>query len=70
MVLEGRTTMELVDPLTDEIVDFNPSLYPIGTAVLMILTIGGLGIWVVIDLVILIVGGFTDAEGRKITEWV
>ena len=41
----------------------------VGTAVLMILTIGGLGIWVVIDLVILIVGGFTDAEGRKITEW-
>ena len=41
----------------------------VGTAVLMILTIGGLGIWATIDLILIIVGVFTDADGAKLTEW-
>jgi TM2 domain-containing membrane protein YozV len=40
-----------------------------GTGFLMLITLGGLGIWALIDLVIIIVGGFTDNEGNKITQW-
>lgn len=40
-----------------------------GTAVLQILTLGGLGIWWLYDFIMLVVGSFTDAEGRKVTEW-
>ena len=41
-----------------------------GTAVLQLVTLGGLGIWALIDFIMIIVGAFTDAEGDKITEWV
>jgi TM2 domain-containing membrane protein YozV len=40
-----------------------------GTAVLQLCTLGGLGIWATIDLIILIVGSFKDKEGRVLTEW-
>lgn len=38
----------------------------IGTAILQILTLGGLGIWVLIDFVMIILGEFTDANGKRI----
>lgn len=38
----------------------------IGTGILMILTLGGFGIWALIDLVMIIVGSFTDKEGRTL----
>ena len=41
----------------------------IGTGILQLVTIGGLGIWAMIDLIIIIVGAFTDKEGKKITQW-
>lgn len=41
-----------------------------GTGLLMLLTIGGLGIWWLADLIMLITGQFRDDEGRRITEWV
>ena len=41
----------------------------IGTGILMILTLGGLGIWWAIDFIMIVVGAFTDKEGNKITEW-
>ena len=41
----------------------------IGSAVAQLLTIGGLGIWALVDLIILVCGGFTDATGNKITAW-
>jgi hypothetical protein len=42
----------------------------IGTGILMILTLGGLGIWTVIDLVFVAVGSFTDKQGRRVFRWV
>ncbi|APF19103.1 TM2 domain-containing protein [Caldithrix abyssi] len=41
----------------------------IGTGLLQLITIGGLGIWVLVDLIIIITGSFTDKEGKKIVEW-
>lgn len=35
----------------------------IGTGILMILTLGGLGIWTLIDLIMIIVGSFKDKDG-------
>ena len=37
-----------------------------GTGILMILTLGGLGIWVIIDLVMILTGGFKDSEGKDL----
>lgn len=41
----------------------------IGTGILHLLTLGVLGIWTLIDLVFIIIGKFTDDEGKPITEW-
>lgn len=37
-----------------------------GTAILMLLTFGGFGIWTLVDLVIIALNEFTDEDGRKI----
>lgn len=39
------------------------------TAILQLCTLGGLGLWVIYDLVMLVIGSFTDSEGNRITEW-
>ena len=41
----------------------------IGTGVLQLLTLGGLGIWVIIDFIMIIIGKFSDKEGNLLTEW-
>ena len=41
----------------------------IGTGILMIITFGGLGIWVLIDLIMILVGSFRDKEGRLVYNW-
>jgi len=41
----------------------------IGTGVAMIFTLGGLGIWVLIDLIMIITGGFTDINGKFVLDW-
>ena len=38
-----------------------------GTGILMLITFGGLGIWWLIDLIMIAIGSFTDIEGRAIT---
>lgn len=39
----------------------------IGTVILMILTLGGFGLWTLIDFIIILTGNFTDKNGNKIT---
>jgi hypothetical protein len=39
------------------------------TGVLQLLTLGGLGIWVLVDFILLVTSNFKDGEGSKITEW-
>ncbi len=40
-----------------------------GTGIAQILTLGGLGIWVLIDFIMILCGKFSDKEGNLITEW-
>ena len=41
----------------------------IGTGILMIITLGGLGIWSLIDFIIAVTGNMRDKEGRLIKKW-
>ena len=41
----------------------------IGTGILMLLTFGGLGIWGLIDLIVLVTGNFKDRDDQRITNW-
>ena len=41
-----------------------------GTTVLMIVTLGGLGIWAMIDLIMILVGSFRDSEYRRVYHWL
>jgi len=38
----------------------------IGTGFLMLLTLGGLGVWFLVDLILVVTGQFTNKEGQKI----
>ena len=37
-----------------------------GTGILMIFTLGGLGLWSLVDLIMIIVGSFKDKDGRDL----
>ena len=41
----------------------------IGTGILMLLTFGGLGIWYLIDVILIAAGSFRDADGRRVVYW-
>lgn len=41
----------------------------VGTGVLMIVTIGGLGIWTLVDFIMILVGSFRDKEGLRLYNW-
>ena len=38
----------------------------VGTGILQLITLGGCGIWTLIDLIMIITGSFTDKDGKKI----
>lgn len=38
------------------------------TGFLMLITLGGFGLWMLFDLIMLITGQFRDKEGRRVTE--
>lgn len=38
----------------------------IGTGILQLITLGGLGIWVLVDFIIIVTGSFKDKEGLPI----
>ena len=40
-----------------------------GSGVGMLCTLGGCGIWQIVDLIMLATGSFTDKDGNKITQW-
>ncbi len=40
-----------------------------GTGLLMLCTAGGLGIWYLIDNIMIAAGGFRDNEGRRVLRW-
>ena len=42
----------------------------VATGLLQFFTFGGLGLWWLLDLLVILLGGFTDKEGRLITKWV
>jgi TM2 domain-containing membrane protein YozV len=40
----------------------------VGTAILQLLTCGGVGIWAIVDIIMIATGSFTDKEGRKLSK--
>ncbi len=40
-----------------------------GTAIAMLLTLGGLGVWALVDFIMAVAGQMKDKEGRLITKW-
>ena len=40
-----------------------------GSGALMCVTLGGLGIWWLYDLIVVAAGDFRDAEGRRLSRW-
>lgn len=38
----------------------------VGTGVLQLVTLGACGIWTLVDFIMIAVGNFTDAEGKRI----
>jgi TM2 domain len=42
----------------------------IGTGVLMALTLGGLGVWNLVDLILIAVGSFRDTENKRVFRWL
>lgn len=41
----------------------------IGTGILMFVTLGALGIWALIDFIVILVGSFRDKQGKRLINW-
>ncbi|MBT2229727.1 TM2 domain-containing protein [Nonomuraea turkmeniaca] len=40
----------------------------IGTGILQLITLGGLGVWVLIDFIMILIGKFTDKQGQPLAK--
>jgi hypothetical protein len=40
-----------------------------GSGVAQLLTLGGLGVWALVDFVMILVGAFRDKQGRRVLNW-
>ncbi len=41
----------------------------VGTGILQLITLGGVGLWVLIDLIMIAAGSFRDKEGLRLFHW-
>lgn len=41
----------------------------VGTGVLMLITLGALGIWALIDFIVILVGSFRDKQDKRLVNW-
>ena len=41
-----------------------------GTAILMLVTLGGVGIWALVDLIFILTGSFRDKDGTRVYQWL
>ncbi|CAB5029910.1 unannotated protein [freshwater metagenome] len=41
----------------------------VGTGIAMVLTCGGLGIWALVDFIVILVGSFRDMSGKPLQNW-
>jgi hypothetical protein len=41
----------------------------VGTGVLMLGTMGGMGLWWLYDVILIVAGEFRDADGRRVVRW-
>ena len=39
------------------------------SAIIQLLTLGGLGIWMLIDLILILFREFSDGDGHKLSKW-
>ena len=73
-VLNSSTTTSSTDWLTLFLLTFFVGVLgvhrfyvgKIGTGFLMLLTLGGLGVWFLVDLILVVTGQFTNKDGQKI----
>ncbi len=41
-----------------------------GTGILMLVTLGGVGIWALVDLIFILTGSFRDKDGKRVYQWL
>ena len=66
---KSRTTTLILGVLTGMVGGHRFFAGKVGTGVLMVCTLGGLGVWWLYDLVLIGTGEFRDADGRRVLRW-